>query len=133
MKYLVLKYGIEDKFFIYSRATSPVALNKDMHPEFQRILTEKGVEFEHRLSTLISEKEVDSCDYILYMDTNNFMNLSKLFPDKELKNAYRFSSFSNHQDDVEDPWFTGNYERCYKTIIECVRNFIKKLVTDGEI
>lgn len=130
----VKKLGLEDQFNIISRATAPIAIGMDTHPEFRKLMSEHEVQYEHREAAMITEDIVDNYQYVIYMDLRNFMNLKKLFPNKEITNAYCLSDFTAYKgQDIEDPFFTGRYYQAYQTILNGVKSFIKQLVIDAVI
>lgn len=127
MKYLVSKYGIEDKFFIYSRATSLEEIGNDIYPPMKRALSHHDIPFEHSQATRITKEDYEKADYIFYMDHNNLSFLKYLMDDPK-KKFHPISMFTKTIDQIDDPWYSGEYDIVINEIFECVEDIIKNLL-----
>ena len=46
---------------------------------------------------------------------------------------YKFLSFAGSGRDIEDPWYTGNFDETYDDVIEGCEGFLKYLKEHGEL
>ena len=47
--------------------------------------------------------------------------------------VYKFLSFAGSGRDIEDPWYTGNFDETYDDVIEGCEGFLKYLKEHGEL
>ena len=50
------------------------------------------------------------------MDQNNIRNMKYLFNNDPNNKIYRLLDFTELKKDVEDPWYTRNFEKVYQEI-----------------
>lgn len=119
MKDLVDKAGRSSEFHIESAAVSQEELGNDMYPPAKRKLREKGIPFERRRARQINGNDVKTYDYIIYMDAWN---------GRLLRNAYPDGHFVSLLDrDVEDPWYTDDFETAYNDIYAGCEHLLETL------
>ena len=126
-KNLVKEKGLEDRFVIFSRATSFEEIGNDIYPPMKRVLNTHGDKYERHYATRITQEEFDNADYIFYMDSNNLYNLVRLFG-----HSPKFHLISEYDDgtDIEDPWYTDRFEYVYQRIKKSVETIYKKVVNE---
>lgn len=126
MKKKVKEAGQQADFEIESAATSTEELGNDVYPPAKSCLRSHGVPFSRREARQICREDYERFDHIFLMDNNNYVWLSRLFPDL----VWRTSSGWQDRDgkvsllmeltgearDVADPWYTGNFERTFLDI-----------------
>lgn len=44
------------------------------------------------------------------------------------KKVYRLLDFAEHPRDIEDPWYTGNFDVTYEDIVEGCQAFLKAVL-----
>lgn len=126
MKKKVKEAGQQADYEIESAATSTEELGNDVYPPAKFCLRSHGVPFSRREARQICREDYERFDHIFLMDNNNYVWLSRLFPDL----VWRTSSGWQDRDgkvsllmeltgearDVADPWYTGNFERTFLDI-----------------
>ncbi|MCF0106939.1 MAG: low molecular weight phosphotyrosine protein phosphatase [Holdemanella sp.] len=123
MKDLVNKKGIREHYYIESAATSTEEIGNDMYPPAKRILSNKGIPYARRQARQIEKRDYDAFDYIIGMDSYNMNNLHRRFPyDKDHKIYPLLDGRS-----VSDPWYTDDFDRAYKDILEGCTKWLEKL------
>lgn len=95
-----------------SRATSYEEIGNDIYPPAKRIMDKYNIKYSKHCATRISDKEYQEADYIFAMDKNNINNLKLRFND--ISKVYLL----NAPYEVDDPWYTGDFETAYKQIKE---------------
>ena len=116
MKDKIKKNNIQDKFLIESKGTSCEEEGNDIYPNVKRILDEKGISYIKRSATTLVELDYEKYDYFIGMDQNNIRNMKYLFNNDPDNKVYRLLDFTNLKKDVEDPWYTRNFEKVYEEI-----------------
>ena len=112
---MVNKAGLSHKFQIDSRATSREELGNPVYPPARRELNSHGIRCDGHCARQITCKDLETYDYIYYMDSNNRRNLNRMFPD--------FKGFLPFLDrDVADPWYSGDFTQTWADVQEgCTR------------
>ena len=112
---MVNKAGLSHKFQIDSRATSREELGNPVYPPARRELNSHGIRCDGHCARQITRKDLETYDYIYYMDSNNRRNLNRMFPD--------FKGFLPFLDrDVADPWYSGDFTQTWADVQEgCTR------------
>ena len=140
MKHLVAQAGRSDEFEIDSAAVSMEEIGNDIYPPAKRMLTAKGVPFEHRAARQITRADYAYYDHIVCMDQSNLRWLRYIIPsDPDNKvslmmawaitknEVNRALAAENNQSpitnignvpDVSDPWYTGDFTKAYNDILE---------------
>ena len=110
---------------VYSRATSLEEIGNDIYPPMKRVLYSHDDKFTRHYATRISKEEFDRADYIFYMDNENYYSLLRMFPhgDKILP-IYKYTTGI---DEIEDPWYTGRFDKVVSQITRCVKDIINNL------
>ena len=117
---MVNKAGLSHKFQIDSRATSREELGNPVYPPARRELNSHGIRCDGHCARQITRKDLETYDYIYYMDSNNRRNLNRLFPD--------FKGFLPFLDrDVADPWYSGDFTQTWADVCEGCKRIMEEL------
>lgn len=125
-KQLLNKYHLDDRFFVYSRATSLEEIGNDIYPPMKRALYSRCVPFYEHHAKQIAKEDYDKADYIFYMDNNNLRYLNYLIEDTDKKYA-NITKFTANLDYIDDPWYTGQFEKVVDELFECCEAIIRNL------
>ncbi len=129
-KFLLNKYKLEEKYFVFSRGTSNEEYGNDIYPPMKNELRKNNIPFSPHFARKVTKHELDSSDYIYYMDQNNLRNL--LFIDEANKEKYKLICCLNKNISyIEDPWYTGNFDLVFSEIYECIETLIKEVLING--
>ena len=108
MKYLIKEKGLSNEFYIESCATSTEEIESDIYPSAKVCLTRHNIPFERRRARQINLNDFDNFDYIIGMDSYNISNLKKISSSNKIIKLL--------DKDIEDPWYTNNFEKVYEEI-----------------
>ena len=120
LKDMVAKAGVSHKFKIDSRATSREELGNPVYPPARRELNSHGIRCDGHCARQITRKDLETYDYIYYMDSNNRRNLNRMFPDFK-----GFLPFLNR--DVADPWYSGDFTQTWADVQEGCKRIMEEL------
>ncbi len=127
LKDMVEKRGLKDKFYIVSSATSTEELGNPVHSGTRNVLKKKGISVEGKYAVRLQKSDYNSYDYFIGMDSANIRNIYKIFDgDKEGK-VYKMLYFAGMDGDVDDPWYTGEFETTYCDIFAGCEGFLRHL------
>ena len=117
--------NLNNKHRVSSRAVSHEEIGNDIYPPMKRELDRCGIPYTRHYATYITDEDFYNADYIFYMDNSNHYLLTRRFgKNKKILPIYYFSSGI---DEIEDPWYTDNYEKVVKQITQCVKDIIANL------
>ena len=119
MKDMVAKAGLSGKFYIASVAVSREEEGNPVYPPARRELAAHGIPCGVHSARQITREDVDTSDYIYYMDSRNSSYLQRLFP-----GCKKFQPLLSH--DVADPWYTGDFAQTYSDIVEGCRQILEE-------
>ena len=112
MKDLVKKAGREKEFSIASAAVSREEIGNPVYPPARGELQKHGIRCDGHAAHQITRAELQSYDYIFYMDGSNARFLRRLFGAEAEKCRPLLSR------DVADPWYTGDFGQTWQDILE---------------
>ena len=116
MKDLVKKAGREKEFCIASAAVSREEIGNPVYPPARRELSSHGIRCDGHAAHQITRSELESYDYIYYMDASNARYLRRLFGADADKCRPLLSR------DVADPWYSGDFTQTWNDVLEgCTR------------
>lgn len=125
-KLLLIKYHLDDRFNIISRATSTEEIGNDIYPPMKRALYNKEIPFYTHRARRISQQDYDNADYIFYMDEFNKRNLLYQLNDYK-KIIIPITMYTPHLSQIDDPWYTGQFDEVVDELEECIENIIQRI------
>ena len=133
MKDLVKKAGLEAWFHIESAATSTEEIGNPVYPPAVRELEKHGISCEGKRARQLIESDYDSYDMLIGMDSANIRNIERMTGHKKGDKIYKMMEFADSSRDVADPWYTGDFDKTYRDILEGCRGLLKYLKGRGMI
>lgn len=118
MKDLVKKQGLEDKFYIASAATSTEEIGNGVHPGTRKKLGEFGISTTGKRAIRLTKADYEKYDFILGMESYNLVNIKRIIGKDEMQKVYRLLDFSSNPRDIDDPWYTGDFDKTYEDVYE---------------
>ena len=115
MKDIVSRSGRDD-VIIESCATSTEELGNDIYPPVKAELRRRGIPFESRCARQMRVSDYDRFDHIIAMDGQNLRNLRRFVGDDPDGKVSLLMSFIGEDRGVDDPWYTGDFARCFDEI-----------------
>ena len=109
------------KYEYISRATSLEEIGNDIYYPAKVTLDKHNIPYTRRGAKRISLDEFRSAKYIFIMDNNNLSYLRRLFPGEDFS---KVSLLGNSE--IEDPWWTGNFEKVYQEIETSIIHFLSE-------
>ena len=118
-------------FIAYSSETSDEEIYNGVgnliYPPMRRLLNSDGIDTSKKRAIQLEYSDYNKYDLFIGMDKYNVSNMTRLFKsDKKIK---LFHFFDNLNKDVEDPWYTSNFNSVYneiKATIPYIIDYLKK-------
>ena len=126
-KDMVEKAGRESEFEIASAATSTEELGNPVYPPARRILADHGIGCQGHSAQQITRREYEYYDYIICMDHNNLRNLRYVIGDDRDGKVSLLLDYTDSPHDVADPWYTDNFEVCYRDILMGCQGLLREI------
>ncbi len=128
MKDLVKKKGVEDQFYIASAATSNEEIGNGVHPGTRKKLGEFGISTTGKRAIRLTKADYEKYDFILGMEAYNLINIRRIIGKDEAKKVYRLLDFSSRPRDIDDPWYTGDFDKTYEDVYEGCEALLRYLL-----
>ena len=130
-KKIVKDLGKENEYEIASAATTEDAIisgiGHDIDVRSQRVMNEHRIPFNHRQARKMVKSDYEKYDYIIGMDEENFFDMNHISAGDPERKEYKLLSFVGSMMDVDDPWYTGDFEAAYQDIYRGCEALIKKI------
>ena len=127
MKELCRRAGVENQFEIASAAVSREEIGNDIYPPAKRKLREKGIPFEFHAARQITCADYEYYDYIICADRSNLRWVERIIGEDTSHKVSLMMSWVGDTRDVDDPWYTGDFEEAYRDIDESCNAILKQL------
>ena len=126
-KKMIKERNLEDKFNVFSRATSLEEIGNDIYPPMKRELLSRGIPFGRHFAERITQRDYEEADYIYYMDEHNKVYLDRLIDDyKDI--VQPITIYETSMSMIEDPWYTDRYEKVCDQLEICIDHILSNLI-----
>ena len=129
MKDLVRKAGLEDEFYIESAATSTEEIGNEVYPPARRKLAEHGISCKGKTARQMTRGDYDRFDLLIGMDSWNIRNMNIICGGDPEGKIHLLLDFTDRPGDVDDPWYTRDFETAWQDILEGCQCLLKQLTT----
>lgn len=126
---IAVERGVASSFRINSFGTSDCEEGNPVYPPVQRVLRERGYNFTHRAKK-ISLSDVKNADYILVMDGMNLSDLTRMTGGNCPEKIFMLGHFLPEKREIDDPWYTRDFERTYDEIYSSCLAFLDYLLKE---
>ena len=131
MKQLLAEAGKADQVEVASAAVTGDEIiggvGNPLDPRAQRELTKHGVPFSQRRARLLTREDYDKYDYLIAMDSENFMAMNQICGGDPERKQYKLLQFAGSYDDIDDPWYTNDFDLAFQEISRGCRGLLDQL------
>ena len=124
-KDIVETLGIDDKFYVASAATSYEEIGNPVHYGTARILDGLGISYSGKHAVHLEKSDYEKYDYLVCMDSANVRNTLRIVGGDAEKKIHKLLEFVGSNEDVADPWYTGNFDRTYQDVLSGCKGLLK--------
>lgn len=121
--YYVSKFDLKDYTSI-SRGVSSEEEGNDVFPPMKKLLYLYSIPFSKHHAHKISDDDYQKADLILCMDSYNYSALIHRFGENKI---HQLHSYVSKQEQVDDPWYSGEYVAVFQQLDLYIRLLIQKL------
>ena len=130
MKDLVEKRGLSDMFEIASAATSTEEIGNPVYPPAKAELARHGISCEGKRARQLRRDDYEKYDYIIGMENLNLSYMNRILGGDPEGKVSLLMDFTAHPEDIDDPWYTGDFGGVYKQIKEGCEALLNKCIID---
>ena len=116
MKDMVEKAGLAQHFEIASAATSTEEIGCGVYPPARQKLAQHGISCKGHAARQVRCSDYDHYDYLICMDRYNLRNITRIIPSDPKRKISRLLDFTDHPNDVADPWYTGDFDATWRDV-----------------
>ena len=127
MKDLVKKAGLSPQFYIDSAATSREEIGNPVYPPARRKLAEHGVPCGGHAARQLTGGDYAEYDLLIGMDQANLRNMRRICGGDPEGKLHLLLDFAERQGDIEDPWYTDDFDRAYRDILRGCEGLLRNL------
>ena len=130
---MVKKRGLSAQFAIASAATSREEIGNPVYPPARRKLREHGIDPAGKTARQMTKADYQEYDYLLAAERYNINNMLRITGGDPDHKICRLLDFSDRPRDIDDPWYTGNFDIAWNDIVEGCEAFLARLEEEGKI
>lgn len=127
MKDLLEKEGLSGCVLVDSAAVSDEEAGRPVYPPARRKLAEHGIGCGEKRARKIVKADYDRYDLLIGMDRSNVRRMASFFGGDPEGKILRILEFAGVSRDVEDPWYTGDFDAAWDDIERGCRALLDEL------
>ena len=124
-KDLINQNNMQEYIQCESRATSTAEYGNDMYPEAVKALQQHNIPVQRNVVSMVKPEDYEKYNYIICMDYDNYDDLLMIFRGDPKKKVHLLMEYAGkNEEEIADPWYTGDFETAYAQIYEgCISLF----------
>ncbi|WP_121640412.1 low molecular weight protein-tyrosine-phosphatase [Virgibacillus sp. Bac330] len=117
---LIQKEGLTDRIEVESAGTGAWHIGKPPHKKTIAILKKYEIPTDGLVAQQITPKDKGKADYFIAMDEENKQDLLRMFGENDKIRIAKLMDFvkRKQEENVPDPYFTGNFSYTYELVTE---------------
>ncbi len=125
LKDMVKERRLDDRFYIESAATSTEEIGNPVYYAVEEKLEKAGIDCTGKTARQITMEDYNKFDYIIGMETSNLKDMYKAFGGADEEKIHRLLDYTDTPGDIEDPWYTRNFDKVYEQIFKGCKAFLE--------
>ena len=125
---LLEKENLTSKVSVDSAATSSWHIGSPPHKGTLAILKKYNISANGLVGRQLTKEDFEKFDYIIGMDESNVKNIFEITGKPQHPKIIRLLDLTEHNKDVPDPYYTGDFEETYQLVTEGCRALLEKIV-----
>ena len=130
--HLARERGVGDRFSVASCATSTEEIirgvGNPVYPPAKRELARHGISCDGKRAVQLTKADYDRYDHLVCMDDNNVRNAMRILGGDPDGKVSKLMDHTLRHGNVADPWYSGDFETCYRDIEEGCCALLKELM-----
>ncbi len=121
-----LAKGRED-IYVESKAVSAEEIGNPIYPHAAATLKKHNIPFANHRARQIKKEDYTNFDYIIVMEEYNLPRLLRIIGSDPDGKVYKLLDFTPIPGDIEDPWYSGNFEKVFEQITLGCKGLLEKI------
>lgn len=130
---LLKKENLMNKVVVDSAATGSWHIGSPPHKGTLAILKKYNISSEGLVGRQLKKEDFEKFDYIIGMDESNTKNIYEITGKPHHPKIIRLLDLTEHNKDVPDPYYTGDFEETYSLISDGCRALLEKIQIEQNI
>ena len=116
-----------EDIYVESKAVSTEEIGNSIYPPAARTLKKHNIPFGNHRARQIEKGDYNKFDYIIVMEEYNLPRLFRIIGSDPENKVSKLLDFTNIPGDIEDPWFTGNFEKVFEQITLGCKGLLERI------
>ena len=87
-----------------------------VYPPAKAVLEGHGIDSSGKRAVQLKASDYDKYDLFIGMDSANIRNMTRILGGDKQGKIHKLMEYTGSNADVSDPWYTRDFDRCYKDI-----------------
>lgn len=110
--------------YIESAATSTEEIGNHIYKSAQEVLKRHNItNFSNKIARQVNKSDYDKFDYLVIMDEENRRGLMRIIDNDPNNKVIKLLDR-----DIEDPWYTRDFDKCYDDIYQGCKILLEKIM-----
>ena len=116
-----------EDIYVESKAVSTEEIGNPIYPPAVKTLNKHNIPFGNHRARQVKREDYNEFDYLVVMEEYNLPRLFRILGDDPENKVYKLLDFTNTPGDIEDPWYTGNYEKVFEQITMGCKGILERI------
>ena len=128
MKKLINDNGLSEQIYVESAGTSNEEEGNPVYYMARNKLEEFGIDTWGKFARQMNFADYDKFDYIIAMERANDRDILQILGSDPGHKVNRLLDYTNVPRDIDDPWYTKDFDKAYREIYEGCVALLKYIV-----
>ena len=129
-RHMLEERGLGERFAVDSAAVSAEEIGNPVYPEANRTLVAHGLPASNHHAWQLTRADYDRYDFFIGMDQENIYRMRQIFGGDSQRKVGLLLAYTEHPQEVEDPWYTGRFDRVFDLITQGCQALLESLLAD---
>ena len=129
-RHMLEERGLGERFAADSAAVSAEEIGNPVYPEANRTLVAHGLPASNHHAWQLTRADYDRYDFFIGMDQENIYRMRQIFGGDSQHKVGLLLAYTEHPREVEDPWYTGRFDRVFDLITQGCQALLEALLAD---
>lgn len=129
-RHMLEERGLGERFAVDSAAVSAEEIGNPVYPEANRTLVAHGLPASNHHAWQLTRADYDRYDFFIGMDQENIYRMRQIFGGDSQRKVGLLLAYTEHPQEVEDPWYTGRFDRVFDLITQGCQALLEALLAD---
>ena len=128
LRRLLLRAGLGGEFETASAATSSEEIGNPVYPPMRRVLAERGIDCAGKTARQLRRRDYQDYDLLIGMEERHLKQMQRICGGDPEGKIHLLLENSPHPRDIDDPWYTDDFDTACRDIQEGCRLLLNSLI-----